>query len=967
MFLKCSFKQIAWQTLKYKKSVGAIQLAMLACFSFGHCVASDSVTWRSKAGQVFLQSDHLTPPPEGMVVEIGGFSNGFIPRELNRKEWLLHWVPLAETQLVTQNQSFEGTETLASNSQPFRVSDPVYLWAHYGHQPGSEELLISKSAWHWPDTSGNSSASVIFETSSSAESDIIKGNLRLSDEALITSVVRGSVSYPEWVANTFSADDRQDIRHIGRHADPDADGVVNFLEYALGTDPLLAFDHAGLPGPLSLPQKGVPYYPEFSIKANPDADIFWSAEVTFQELKPFSFRTLETFSMFPGGSLSDSIRLISSEEIPTSQPHFFSRLIPCALPPSRNRLISAVSAHFDLNLLPPEGTEKLQNVTFAAVGNLSAPVQGKVGKAIKLDASQQQYLVAADASKIFPNDGKSLGFSIWVKPNSILGAGQAIFGCGTTSSSEILLWAKPGSITLNMRRRFGGGTEIISFNHELSIGEWSCIQGWYDSEGANINLMVNGEALASKPAFSGVAPITGSLFLGYGRLSSTVSRNFFDGEVDEAIFWSGQKSLDEIVAISKAGQDGETFPFPSFHQNFDKSPMHVWSGEGNKGIRYDKSGNGRPLTSDGFETPDVGVWNFDGVDDRQSSGDIPWREGQSLVVTARFDDLLDRSLLKHALPDGSGLEVNVIQGRIQADLIHSDGEVQTLTSDPLIVETSRPMTFHLSFNGLHARLDFEGKTKTIPSSYTGGNGTLSVGKTDPTLNSGISPFKGQLHEIKIFDRLLTLPQIIQEHDHRYAIECWGDSLTTTLVGGGGSNWTGKLSHLRGGNVVNPHGFGGQSTEAILSHFEAYNLYRKRIHIIWSGNNSWGGGVQSETEKIARLVCSLNSDRYLIVGLPNRSNPELSDEAIGEVGSALSSINYRLGEIYGSRFVDFQAIMLRDYSPVNEDDTTDLAREILPRSMRDMAFTGSHLSEAGAVFLANMLHERLIELGWGIDE
>lgn len=141
--------------------------------------------------------------------------------------------------------------------------------------------------------------------------------------------------------------------------------------------------------------------------------------------------------------------------------------------------------------------------------------------------------------------------------------------------------------------------------------------------------------------------------------------------------------------------------------------------------------------------------------------------------------------------------------------------------------------------------------------------------------------------------------------------------------------------------------------------------RNKLHLIWMGRNN-----QLETDQIAGDIASMIQHmdavkkRYLILSVLTAT-----DEPTGSANhAAITDLNLRLARQYGRRFVDLRRYLI-DYglddaqiSPTAEDAAC-IAADTLPPSL---APDKMHLNDAGYAIVANLVAQRLEELGWATN-
>lgn len=164
-----------------------------------------------------------------------------------------------------------------------------------------------------------------------------------------------------------------------------------------------------------------------------------------------------------------------------------------------------------------------------------------------------------------------------------------------------------------------------------------------------------------------------------------------------------------------------------------------------------------------------------------------------------------------------------------------------------------------------------------------------------------------------------------------------------------------FTRLTAGNVVSV-------TRPMPLYAASATTQRSKLHLIWIGRNN-----QLETDQIVGDIASMIQHmdavkkRYLILSVLTAT-----DEPSGSANhTAIKELNLRLARQYGRRFVDVRRYLI-DYgladariSPTTED-AASIAADTLPPSL---APDKLHLNDAGYTIVANLVAQRLDELGW----
>lgn len=128
--------------------------------------------------------------------------------------------------------------------------------------------------------------------------------------------------------------------------------------------------------------------------------------------------------------------------------------------------------------------------------------------------------------------------------------------------------------------------------------------------------------------------------------------------------------------------------------------------------------------------------------------------------------------------------------------------------------------------------------------------------------------------------------------------------------------------------------------------------RDRIAWLWLGRNG-AAADHNIFDDIAAAVASLGHQRFLVGSVL----PSANDSA--DAVDRWIALNARLGATYGDHFVDIVGA-LQAAGDGSADDTADLAKHIIPRSLRSDAI---HLNARGYAIVARVFHDATVAQGW----
>ncbi len=190
------------------------------------------VYWGSEGFVVNADSHNRAWTPE-FTMELGVFSEGFVPTFSNREQWLEKWIKLGVAEFDPHEARFAGVSDL-SIKLPAGADPTVYFWAKNGDDltKGPEWLLLNRPEWKWPTSSPVGSPALTWTTGTPASpvlGDVGGNGFHLTTER----VAPVPVTLAQWLADRFP----QSVSDREPSADPDGDGLDNRLEYFLGSNP----------------------------------------------------------------------------------------------------------------------------------------------------------------------------------------------------------------------------------------------------------------------------------------------------------------------------------------------------------------------------------------------------------------------------------------------------------------------------------------------------------------------------------------------------------------------------------------------------------------------------------------------------------------------------------------------------------------------------------------------------------
>jgi len=204
-------------------------------------VRAGSLGWTLPPFETQLLSDGSTPIPEGTVFLLGVFSGSFVPDAGNQNDWAANWRAADFEHYDSVFSAVTGSYNVESNSVPFTAGKRMYVWAiHRKADGGSEQWLGTAENWLVPsDNPLEFPVNIDIDDATT----VLRGSANPSAGTIRMAAVAPGGGIPliygnAWLDHYFTAMELADPETGGWQADPDADGLDNALEFAMGTDPL---------------------------------------------------------------------------------------------------------------------------------------------------------------------------------------------------------------------------------------------------------------------------------------------------------------------------------------------------------------------------------------------------------------------------------------------------------------------------------------------------------------------------------------------------------------------------------------------------------------------------------------------------------------------------------------------------------------------------------------------------------
>jgi hypothetical protein len=234
-------KQVFSLGSPFSKRSSAIGVTCILVATINLSVRAGSLNWTLPPFETQTLSDGSTPIPEGTVFHLGVFAGSFVPDAGNENDWLTNWRAADFEFYDSVFSAISGSYHVEANSAPFTEGKQMYVWAiHQKANGGSEQWLGTAANWLVP--SGDPSELPVNIDIDDATT-ILRGSANSTAGTIRMDTVAQSGGIPliygsAWLDHYFTAMELADPNIGEWQADPDADGLDNALEFAMGANPL---------------------------------------------------------------------------------------------------------------------------------------------------------------------------------------------------------------------------------------------------------------------------------------------------------------------------------------------------------------------------------------------------------------------------------------------------------------------------------------------------------------------------------------------------------------------------------------------------------------------------------------------------------------------------------------------------------------------------------------------------------
>ena len=126
----------------------ACRFLCVASFLAGSRLDAEIISWFSDANKTNLDSAGVAM--DGFQFELGVFSNGFMPTNLNVNQWPSHWVVADSTAYHATTHRFAGQFLVTENPAPFVVGTQAWIFGYRITPTGTDRILFRNTGWTWP-------------------------------------------------------------------------------------------------------------------------------------------------------------------------------------------------------------------------------------------------------------------------------------------------------------------------------------------------------------------------------------------------------------------------------------------------------------------------------------------------------------------------------------------------------------------------------------------------------------------------------------------------------------------------------------------------------------------------------------------------------------------------------------------------------------------------------------------------
>ncbi len=215
----------------------ALLAAMLVTLVSPRAAAQIEIFWSSDldATNKTSESSGGQPMDHGFRFELGVFAGSFVPTPANTASWAANWHAAGSAVYDDTEKRFAASLDVTDNLSPFAAGKAAYIWGFRGSPASGEWILFRAASWTWPNGSTFPPGFVNWRAK---DATAILGSINgsgspfLMRSAAVSGAFPPPTSWEQWREQFLDGEILN-----GPDDDPDQDGVLNLLEFAMGTTP----------------------------------------------------------------------------------------------------------------------------------------------------------------------------------------------------------------------------------------------------------------------------------------------------------------------------------------------------------------------------------------------------------------------------------------------------------------------------------------------------------------------------------------------------------------------------------------------------------------------------------------------------------------------------------------------------------------------------------------------------------
>lgn len=207
----------------------------LIAITAGTCLG-ENIAWFNNPGATNLDAI-ASPMDDGFDFSLGVFSAGFTPTAGNISEWEGNWHSAQTSEYNPTTKRFASLYKVISNAAPFGVGAPGWIFGKRETNGVREWILFRRDNWNWPAPNPANPFSLDWNVESA--NVVVYGNTNTNGSPFLMQAALVPITYDQWKLTALAGEPKD-----APLDDPDGDGVVNLIEFALNANPLASPDAA---------------------------------------------------------------------------------------------------------------------------------------------------------------------------------------------------------------------------------------------------------------------------------------------------------------------------------------------------------------------------------------------------------------------------------------------------------------------------------------------------------------------------------------------------------------------------------------------------------------------------------------------------------------------------------------------------------------------------------------------------